>query len=110
MSIQIKKEYHFHAAHRNKGAGEKCGRIHGHTYDLALFIKTDAMDEAGVTILFSDIDEQVETILGGYDHWLLLFEQDPLAEVLEMANEPFKALSFETSAENMAIWLFNKDI
>ena len=32
--IKIEKKYYFYAGHRNKQAGEKCGRLHGHTYDV----------------------------------------------------------------------------
>lgn len=35
----IQKKYHFYAAHRNKAGGEKCGRIHGHTYDVVCYFK-----------------------------------------------------------------------
>ena len=64
--IKIEKKYYFYAGHRNKLAGEKCGRLHGHT------------------------------------------EQDPLCDILDFHNEPYRKLPFETSAENMAIWIFNR--
>ena len=105
--ITIRKKYYFYAAHRNKEAGEKCGRIHGHTYDIECFFSFDEMSN-GITMLFSDIDEIVEPIIKYYDHYFLLFNQDPLCDILEMANEEFISLPFETSAENLAIWIFNK--
>ena len=37
MDINIKKTYHFYAGHRNKSAGEKCGRLHGHFIMLFYF-------------------------------------------------------------------------
>ena len=103
----IEKKYHFYAAHRNKNAGEKCGRIHGHTYDVVCHFKFNEMKD-GVTMLFSDIDKVVEPIIKQYDHHFLLFREDSLCDVLNMANEPFIELPFETSAENMAIWIFNQ--
>ena len=42
--------------HRNKHAGKKCGRIHGHTYDVVCEFEF-VMKEAAVTMLFSDIDK-----------------------------------------------------
>jgi len=103
----IEKKYHFYAAHRNKNAGEKCGRIHGHTYEVVCFFKFDKIDEkSGVTFLFSDIDKLVEPIIKGYCHWFLLYEKDPLCEILDLANEKYLSLPFETSAENMSMWLF----
>lgn len=103
----IEKKYHFYAAHRNKNAGEKCGRIHGHTYDVVCHFKFNEIKD-GVTMLFSDIDKIVEPIIKQYDHYFLLYREDSLCDVLNMANEPFIELPFETSAENMAIWIFNQ--
>lgn len=103
----IEKKYYFYAAHRNKNAGEKCGRIHGHTYNLVCHFKFNEMKD-GVTMLFSDIDKVVEPIVKQYDHHFLLYKEDSLCDVLNMANEPFIELPFETSAENMAMWIFNQ--
>lgn len=103
----IEKKYHFYAAHRNKNAGEKCGRIHGHTYNVVCHFKFNEMKD-GVTMLFSEIDKVVEPIIKQYDHHFLLYKEDSLCDVLNMANEPFIELPFETSAENMAIWIFNQ--
>jgi 6-pyruvoyl-tetrahydropterin synthase len=58
--------------------------------------------------LFSDIDKLVEPIIKEHCHWFLIYEKDSLCEVLELINEPILKLPFETSAENMAIWLFNR--
>ena len=52
----IEKKYYFYAAHRNLSAGEKCGKIHGHTYDVVCYFKFDKI-ENGITMLFSDIDK-----------------------------------------------------
>jgi 6-pyruvoyl-tetrahydropterin synthase len=104
--MKIQKKYHFYAAHRNKEAGEKCGRIHGHTYDVVCIF--DLEMNGGLTVLFSDIDAKVEPIIKEYDHYLILHEQDTLCAVLDLANEEYKSLPFQTSAENMCIWLFNR--
>jgi len=105
--IKIEKKYYFYAGHRNKEAGIKCGRPHGHTYDVTCTFKFNTMNN-GVTMLFSDIDKLVEPIIKEYDHYFLLEEDDPLVEVFSLAKEDYKTVPFETSAENMAIWLFNR--
>lgn len=105
--MKIVKRYHFYAAHRNKKAGPKCGRIHGHTYDVVCHFEFNQIID-GVTMLFSDIDKIVEPIVKQYDHYFLLYEKDPLAELLTLAGEPFISLPFETSAENMSMWIFNQ--
>jgi len=103
----IEKKYYFYAAHRNKEAGEKCGRIHGHTYDITCHFKFDNMVN-GLTMLFSDIDKIAEPIIKQYDHYLLLYKEDGLCNILDLVDEPFIELPFETSAENLAIWIFNE--
>ena len=104
----IEKKYHFYAAHRNKAGGEKCGRIHGHTYNVKCFFKFEQMNEGGITCLFSDIDKLVEPVIKSYCHWFIIYENDSLVSILELANEPIKKVPFETSAENLCIWLFNE--
>lgn len=104
--IYIKKKYYFYAGHRNKDAGEKCGRLHGHTYDVVCTFKFTKMKN-GVTMLFGDIDKIAEPIIKYYDHHFLVYKDDPLKELLDLSNEPYRELPFETSAENLAIWIFN---
>ncbi len=104
----IEKKYHFYAAHRNKGGGIKCGRIHGHTYDVKCHFNFTEINESGISFLFSDIDKLVEPIIKEYCHWLLLYEKDSLVNVLQMENEPYISLPFETSAENMSLFLFTR--
>ena len=107
QEIKIEKKYHFYAAHRNKEAGEKCGRIHGHTYDVTCNFEFESIVN-GLTMLFSDIDKIAEPIIKQYDHTFLLYDKDPLVKVLEFNNEPFTELPFETSAENMSIWILTQ--
>ena len=105
--MKIEKTYHFYAGHRNKEAGDKCGRPHGHTYDVVCTFQFNVITN-GVTMLFSEIDKLVEPIIKEYDHYFLFKDDDPLVEIFELAGEEYKTVPFETSAENMAIWLFNR--
>ena len=105
--IKIEKKYYFYAGHRNVNAGEKCGRPHGHTYDVKCTFAFSEMNN-GVTMLFSDIDKLAEPIIKEYDHYFILAEDDPLVNIFELENEKYKVVPFETSAENMAIWLFQR--
>jgi 6-pyruvoyltetrahydropterin/6-carboxytetrahydropterin synthase len=107
MDMIIQKKYHFYAAHRNKEAGIKCGRIHGHTYEVLCYFKFDNITN-GITMLFSDIDKIAEPIIKQYDHTFLLYKEDSLVKILELSDEPFTELPFETSAENMAIWILTE--
>lgn len=99
--MKITRKYHFYAGHRNKQAGEKCGRLHGHTYDVEVTFVWEKF-EGDVAMLFSDIDQKAEPIFKFYDHYLMLYKEDPLVKILQEAGEPYRELPFETSAENMA--------
>ncbi len=101
----IQKKYHFYAGHRNVEAGEKCGRVHGHTYKVKVHCEFPSWD-GDIAMLFSEIDSICERVIKSFDHYLILFEQDPLAELFADANEPFISVPFQTSAENMAVHLF----
>lgn len=105
--FRIEKKYHFYAGHRNKSAGEKCGRLHGHTYDVEVILGFDKTKN-GVTMLFSDIDLIIEPIIKQYDHYFILDEKDPLCAAFELVNEPYVKVPFETSAENMAMFIFTQ--
>lgn len=104
----IEKKYHFYAAHRNKLADEKCGRIHGHTYDIICSFEFNTINDSGISYLFSDIDNLVEPIIKEHCHWLLLHKDDSLVEILLNAGESIKVLPFITSAENLAEYFFNR--
>ena len=105
--MKIVRKYHFYAGHRNKEAGEKCGRIHGHTYDVEVEFKIEKLSN-GVGILFDELDRLTEPIIKEMDHYLLLHAKDPLADALRALNEPFYELPFITSAENLSIWIFSR--
>jgi 6-pyruvoyl-tetrahydropterin synthase len=47
-------------------------------------------------------------IIRNYDHYFLLWEGDELCDTLDFLGEEYVKLPFQTSAENMSIWLFNE--
>ena len=104
----IEKKYHFYAAHRNPAGGKKCGRIHGHTYDVQCNFEFLSCDENGITCLFSDIDAQVEPIIKGLCHWFIIYKKDPLCKILLDNSEDIKVVDFITSAENLAKYIFER--
>ncbi len=111
--IEIVKQYHFYAAHRNQLINDKCRNLHGHTYYLTLTIKPRSADESGVTFLFSDIDKIVDPIIKELDHSTILHKADPLWEYLTDWNydrkfDQLKIVGTDepTSAENLAMNLY----
>jgi len=67
--VEIRKEFTFEAAHRLPAvpSGHKCGRVHGHTYRVALVILGPRDPEMGWVVDFGDVKAAFNRIV---DQWL----------------------------------------
>ena len=107
----IKKQYHFYAGHRNHELSGKCSNWHGHRYGITIVIAPERT-QAGVTMLFEDIDKIAEQIINKYDHAMLICNADVYFEqMISMKNadgNTMKVVIFDkpTSVENLAEKLF----
>ena len=90
--MEIFTEFTFEAAHRlpNAPEGHKCGRLHGHSFRVAVHVKGSVDDEVGWVMDFSDIERAFEPLFDQLDHSYL--------------NE-IEGLSNPTS-ENLARWIW----
>ena len=84
--MKIEKKYHFYMGHRNKKAGVKCGRLHGHTYDVkCIFNFNEEIGNNGLTMLFSDIDKLAEPIIKQFSaKKLLLLFKKRIAQLVDL--------------------------
>jgi len=87
MSWRLAVKQKFAAAHYLKHYRGKCEKMHGHTFELEVHLKAEALGETGIAIDFSEIKEFLKTIVP--DHQVL--------------NEVY---SFNPSAENLARHFF----
>jgi 6-pyruvoyltetrahydropterin/6-carboxytetrahydropterin synthase len=71
----------FQAAHRLADEPGKCSRIHGHNFDVAISVATDAVTQEGFTVNFYHVKEFIDR----FDHKLVLHEDDPMLEGFEQA-------------------------
>ncbi|MCH2022547.1 MAG: 6-carboxytetrahydropterin synthase QueD [Saprospiraceae bacterium] len=92
--MKIFKKFTFDSAHflPNVPDGHKCKAIHGHTYQLTIFIEGKLIKDLEWVHDFAQIKRIMDPIIGIVDHKLL--------------NE-IKGLENPT-CENIAIWLWNK--
>lgn len=106
----IEKTWHFHYAHRNHllGPGDKCARIHGHTAYVVGVFEFPEPKENGVTMLFTDIDDVCERIVKDFDHWLLVWKDDPVQKALASAGLDHYVMDFPTTAENFARYFYEE--
>lgn len=88
------KEFSFDAAHflPNVPAGHKCREIHGHTYNLKVFVEGKVKSEFGWVIDYGDLKKVVDPLVKQMDHTLL---------------NKIAGLENPTS-ENLVVWLWDK--
>jgi 6-pyruvoyltetrahydropterin/6-carboxytetrahydropterin synthase len=86
----ISKEFHFAAAHHldNLPPEHQCSRLHGHNYRVIVELGTERLNEAGFVLDYGDLKPFGTWIDENLDHQYL-------NDVLE----------FQTSAENMTVFL-----
>ncbi|HXI11614.1 MAG TPA: 6-carboxytetrahydropterin synthase QueD [Thermoanaerobaculia bacterium] len=71
--MEIFKEFTFEAAHRlpNVPAGHKCGRLHGHSFRVEVFVSGAIGDDSGWIVDFADIKEKFDPVQKRLDHYYL---------------------------------------
>jgi 6-pyruvoyltetrahydropterin/6-carboxytetrahydropterin synthase len=108
----VVKDFAFEAAHRLPSHKGLCRYIHGHSYVVQVGIRDNMMAPRkanGMVLDFKDLKQQMEDIIGNWDHALILDKEDPMfPQAMELAGNgfatviPFKG---EPTAENMAEYI-----
>ena len=58
----------FSAAHQLVGYKGECERLHGHTFKVQVFIRSEKLKAEGFVLDFHDIAEKLKKVLGEFDH------------------------------------------
>ena len=92
------------AAHRLMSHGGECETLHGHNWDVTVWLEAAVDAETGIAIDFLDFDAFKRDLWRDLDHGVWLHERDPLIDVLEKAKVKMKLTRVpgEPTAENMA--------
>lgn len=92
--MEIYKEFIFEAAHHlpNVPDGHKCGRLHGHSFRVQIYVSDKVDGESGWIIDFAELKKAFSPLYEQLDHHYL--------------NE-IEGLSNPTS-ENIVRWIWNK--
>jgi len=71
--VEIFKEFTFEAAHKlpNVRKGHKCGRLHGHSFKVELWIRGPVGAETGWIMDFADVKKAFAPIYDRLDHHYL---------------------------------------
>jgi 6-pyruvoyltetrahydropterin/6-carboxytetrahydropterin synthase len=91
---RISKTFSFDAAHRLDGLpmGHKCGRLHGHTYEVELFLESPKLDSVGFVRDYGELSQFKEWLMNTFDHHM----------INEVVPQP--------TAENMAQFIYNRAV
>lgn len=92
--FELKVKTHFAAAHKLAMVGEKCENLHGHNWDIEVYVAGEQLNEAGVLLDFGEIKRSVREIMRELDH-KYLNELEPFAHV-------------QPSSEQIAIYIANR--
>ena len=73
MQMEIYKEFTFESAHRlpNVEEGHKCGRLHGHSFKVTIFVSGPVGETTGWVIDYSDMSQAFNPIWERLDHHYL---------------------------------------
>jgi 6-pyruvoyltetrahydropterin/6-carboxytetrahydropterin synthase len=85
--LEIYKDFRFDSAHRlpHVAPGHKCGRLHGHTFQLRVVVSGPVGEETGWILDFGDLKAVVKPLIAELDHtYLNDIEglENPTSEVL----------------------------
>ena len=106
--MKIAKEFTWEMGHRLPFHSGKCKNLHGHSYKCMVELTGDP-DKNGMVMDYYDLKKVVEPILDDLDHSFMVYEKDiEMIEILEKLNSRKVVVEFETTAENICIYLLNK--
>lgn len=82
MSWELVVKQKFSSAHFLKNYKGKCEKMHGHTFELEVFLGTSELDNSGISIDFGPIKEYLRGLVP--DHQVLneVYDFSPSAENL----------------------------
>jgi 6-pyruvoyltetrahydropterin/6-carboxytetrahydropterin synthase len=106
-SYQVTKTIEFSYGHRLLNHNGKCRYLHGHNGMLEIDVDADVLDEMGMVIDFTRVNEIVKTWVDeNLDHRMLLCRADPALPLLQDADEPVYVMEENPTAENIAalVW------
>lgn len=105
---QITKSYHFIAAHTIEGH-PKCGRMHGHNYQVDVTLEFEALDSKGFIVDFASMDREISPLLEKLDHMTIVSNANSTGARAYMADQEDELVRLDieqSSAELLAQWFY----
>ena len=101
----------FDAAHQLREYNGKCANIHGHTWNVEVYLQGNILNKEGMLIDFSKVKELLEEEINKYDHRLInevepFIVINPTAENIacEIYKNLKKRIPQNVSIAKVAVW------
>ncbi|OGV67045.1 MAG: 6-carboxytetrahydropterin synthase QueD [Lentisphaerae bacterium RIFOXYA12_FULL_48_11] len=65
---ELSVKMHFSAAHHLSGYDGKCAEMHGHNWEIEVFVAGEKLNSIGILVDFRLLKEMVGDVLGELDH------------------------------------------
>ncbi|MCX6169074.1 MAG: 6-carboxytetrahydropterin synthase [Ignavibacteriales bacterium] len=106
--MKIAKEFHWEMGHRLPFHLGKCKNLHGHSYKCMVELTGDP-DSNGMVIDYFDVKKIIGPIIEELDHSFMVSKNDKeVIEALQKLNSQMVVVHFETTAENICLYLLDK--
>ena len=106
--MKIAKEFTWEMGHRLSFHKGKCKNLHGHSYKCMIELTGDP-DVNGMVLDYFDMKTIIEPIIDNFDHAFMVYENDfEVIEALEKLNSRKVVVGFETTAENICLYILKQ--
>lgn len=106
--MKIAKEFTWEMGHRLPFHEGKCKNLHGHSYKCMIEV-TGEPDENGMVLDYYELKKITEPIFEELDHSFIVWNKDKeLIDTLSKLNSRMIVVDFQTTAENICLYLLDK--
>ena len=106
--MKIAKEFNWEMGHRLPFHEGKCKNLHGHSYKCMIEL-TGKPDYNGIVLDYYDVKKIVEPVFDDMDHSFMVWKGDKeLIDALTKLNSRMVVVDFQTTAENICLYLLDK--
>jgi 6-pyruvoyltetrahydropterin/6-carboxytetrahydropterin synthase len=106
--MKIAKEFRWEMGHRLPEHFGLCKNIHGHSYKMLVEFEGE-LDINGMIIDYYDVEKIINPIIEKLDHAFMVNKDDKIVlEFLEKMNSKKVVVAFQSTAENICLYLLNE--
>jgi len=105
--MKIAKEFRWEMGHRLPEHFGLCKNIHGHSYKMLVEFEGE-LDKNGMIIDYYNVEKIINPIVEKLDHAFMVNKDDKIVlEFLDKMNSKKVIVDFQSTAENICLYLLN---